>query len=201
MKRSNVQRIVGTALLAAIVVVLQLLASTLTIGSFSFALVLIPIVLGAATYGVGTGVILGAVFGLITYIGCINGTDPGGNMLFVANPFWCALICFGKGALAGVCSALVYRAVAKKAASARCVFFAVLLAAITAPFVNTGVFLIGMVTFFTDTLRVWAGGTNAFNYMIFTLAGVNFLIELALNIVFVPAICAILRAVKRKTTQ
>ena len=32
---------------------------------------------------------------------CVNGTDAGGNMVYVANPFLCFLVVIGKGATVG----------------------------------------------------------------------------------------------------
>jgi len=88
MKSAKINRMVGIALLMAIVVVMQFLGGILTTASgFSISLVLIPIVLGAAVYGPGAGALLGATFGVIVFINCVNGTDLGGAMVFQANPF------------------------------------------------------------------------------------------------------------------
>ena len=73
----------------------------------------------------------------------------------------------------------------------------VLLAAITAPVVNTGVFLLGMVLFFQETLRAWAAGSALLTYALFTLAGVNFLVELGLNLVLSPAVSTLIRAIRK----
>ena len=106
---------VGIAVLAALVVVLQLLSSVIKIGTVSITLTLIPIVVGAAFYGPGAGAILGTVFGLVVYINSATGADYGGNLVFLANPFLCAVVCIGKGTLSGWCAGLVYRLVARKA--------------------------------------------------------------------------------------
>ena len=122
---------VGIAVLAALVVVLQLLSSVIKIGTVSITL--IPIVVGAAFYGPGAGAILGTVFGLVVYINSATGADTGGNLVFLANPFLCAVVCIGKGTLSGWCAGLVYRLVARKDAALGRNAVAVLLAAITAP--------------------------------------------------------------------
>ena len=49
----NAKKIAGVGLLTALVVVLQLLGSFIKFGTVSISLVLIPIVVGAALYGVG----------------------------------------------------------------------------------------------------------------------------------------------------
>ncbi|MGM9553681.1 MAG: ECF transporter S component [Faecousia sp.] len=197
MKHEKINRMVSIALLAAVVVVLQLLAGMIKIGTFSITLTLIPIIVGAAFYGPSAGAILGAVFGVVVYIGCVTGSDVGGNMVFVANPFLCFLVVMAKGALAGFCAGLVYRLVMKGRDSVSRGVVAVILAGITAPVVNTGVFCIGMLLFFRGTLQAWAAGSDLFNYIIFSLTGVNFLIELGINVVFSPAIVTIIRAVQK----
>lgn len=197
MKPEKINRMVSIALLAALVVVLQLLASMIKIGSFPITLTLIPIIVGAAFYGPSAGAILGAVFGAVVFVGCVTGSDPGGRMVFTANPIVCFLLVMAKGMLAGFCAGLVYRLVRKGQDSMKRGFVAVLLAGITAPIVNTGVFCIGMLLFFSETLRAWAAGSDLFNYIIFTLTGVNFLIELGINVVCSPAIVTIIRAVRK----
>lgn len=197
MKHEKINRMVSVALLAAVVVVLQLLAGMIKIGTFSITLTMIPIIVGAAFYGPSVGAILSAVFGVVVYIGCVSGSDVGGNMVFVANPFLCFLVVMAKGALAGFCAGLVYRLVMKGHDSASRGVIAVILAGITAPVVNTGVFCIGMLLFFRSTLQAWAAGSDLFNYIIFGLTGVNFLIELGINVVFSPAIVSIIRAVQK----
>ena len=185
---------VGIAVLAALVVVLQLLSSVIKIGTVSITLTLIPIVVGAAFYGPGAGAILGTVFGLVVYINSATGADTGGNLVFLANPFLCAVVCIGKGTLSGWCAGHVYRLVARKDAALGRNAVAVLLAAITAPVVNTGVFLLGMVLFFQETLRAWAAGSALLTYALFTLAGVNFL---GLNLVLSPAVSTLIRAIRK----
>ena len=197
MKHESINRMVSIALLAAVVVVLQLLAGLIKIGTFSITLTLIPIIVGAAFYGPSAGAILGAVFGLVVYIGCVTGSDVGGHMVFAANPFLCFLVVMGKGALAGFCAGLVYRLVMNGRDSVKRGVVAVFLAGITAPVVNTGVFCIGMLLFFRGTLQAWAAGSDLFNYIILSLTGVNFLIELGINVVFSPAIVTIVRAVRK----
>ncbi len=58
------KKIVGIGIFTAIVVVLQLLGSFIRFGTFSISLVLIPIVVGAALYGIGAGAWLGLAFGI-----------------------------------------------------------------------------------------------------------------------------------------
>lgn len=195
MNHEKIKRMVGAAVLAAVVVVLQVVVGAIKIGPVSFTLSLIPIVIGAAFYGPGVGGFLGGAFGLIVYIGCVNGTDVGGNMVFVASPFLCFLTCMVKGIASGLCAGLVYRLCAKKATRLGHHTLAVIPAAIVAPVVNTGLFCLSMVLFFKDTLLVWAAGKPVFSYLIFGLAGINFLVELGVNLVLSPGISTAIRAI------
>ena len=65
--------------------------------------------------------------------------------------------------------------------------------AILAPIVNTGIFLLGSVVFFMDTIKTWANGTNVFVFMIVGLVGFNFLFELAVNMLLSPVIVRLIQ--------
>ena len=71
-----------------------------------------------------------------------------------------------------------------------------MLTAIVAPLVNTGLFVIAMFAFFKDILSQWAGGTNVVTYAIVGLVGVNFIIELVINIVMAPAMLRVSKSLK-----
>ena len=181
----------GLALFTAIIVVLQLLGSFIKFGPFTISLVLTPIVVGAAVYGPKAGAYLGGVFGVVVLIACIAGWDFGGNMLWNANPFLTALICVGKGVLAGLAAGAIYSAVAHKSRMVGTV-----LAAIACPVVNTGIFLLGLNLLFPQFLADWASaaGADIATYILTGLVGINFLAELVLNIVVSPVIVRIIGA-------
>ena len=187
----KVKSMVGVALLIALVIVLQFLGAMIPpVGGFSISLVLIPIVIGAAVYGPGSGALLGGVFGAIVTINCVNGSDVGGAMVFQANPALCILVVMGKGILAGLAAGWVYRLLKGKNA-----YVAMLCCAIVCPVVNTGVFLLGCSVFFMDTIKTWAladYGENVVGYLFLGLAGVNFLVEVAINVLLTPAIVRLL---------
>ena len=183
MKNPKIKRMVGIALLMAMVVVMQALSGIIPpIGGFSISLVLIPIVLGAAVFGPSAGALLGATFGAIVYINCVTGADPGGAMVFQANPVLCFLVVMGKGILAGFAAGGVYKLLRKVNP-----YFAMLCAAIICPLVNTGVFVACMLLFFNEVLSVWAGGANVVGYILTGLIVANFVPELIINVVFSPA--------------
>ena len=193
MKNAKVKKMVGVALLMALVVVMQFLTGIIPpVGGFSISLVLIPIVLGAAVFGPGAGALLGATFGAIVYINCVTGADPGGAMVFQADPALCFLVVMGKGILAGRASGAVLKLLEKKN-----LYVAMLCAAIICPVVNTGTFIACMLLFFVDVLNAWASGAALVGYILTGLVLANFVPELIINIVFSPASARILKVIKK----
>jgi uncharacterized membrane protein len=188
----DTRRMVGIALLIAIIVALQMVAAFVKVGPVSITLSLVPIVVGAAIYGAAAGGILGAALGVVVIINCITGIDAGGQVLWLANPFLTIVLCLVKSGAAGMLAGLIYKTV-----SVKNTYIGVICAAVVCPVVNTGIFLIGMMLFYMDMLVAWAGGTNVLYFAIFGLAGVNFLLELAVNIVLSPAIMRIINAVRK----
>ena len=189
---NNVKRMVGIGLLMALVIVLQLIPIP-PVGGFPISLVLIPIVMGAAMYGPAAGAILGAAFGIIVFINCVTGADPGGAMVFQANPALCFIVVLAKGTLAGLASGLVYKLVSRWNA-----YVAMLCAAIVCPVVNTGIFVACMLLFFVDVLSAWAGGADLVGYILTGLILANFVPELIINVVFSPAGQRIIHMFKKK---
>ena len=180
----------GLAIFTAIIVVLQVLCTFVRFGPFSITLALAPIIIGTAIYGKGAGAYLGGVFGLVVLITGLLGWDGGTIMLLMSiNPVACVLICLVKGAAAGYAAGLCYEAIARKNDRK-----AVLASGIVCPVVNTGLFVVGMLVFFFDTLNGWAGGQNMLLYIIVGLTGINFLVELGVNVLLTAGIARIIRA-------
>lgn len=189
--RTSTRRMSALAILTALIVILQLVSNVVKIGGVSITLSLIPIVVGTALYGVGAGTYLGGVLGVVVLICCATGMDMGGSILWNANPLMTALVCLVKTTAAGGLSGLVYRAIARRNQTV-----ATVCAGITCPTVNTGLFCLAMVLFFRETLVAWAGGTDLMTYILFGLAGINFIVELMINLVFSPTIVRIINLTK-----
>ena len=84
------------------------------------------------------------------------------------------LLVFAKGVGAGVVAGLVFKLISKKNK-----YVAVAVAALSAPITNTGIFVLGCILFFRELTGVGI-------YSLFIT--VNFAVELAVNLVLVPAI-------------
>lgn len=189
--QSKTRTLTGLALFTAIVAVLQLMGTFVKLGPFSISLTLIPIVVGAAVYGPKAGAYLGGVFGAVVLIGCISGGDAGGAILWNVRPFVTAVLCLAKGALAGWAAGGVFAVLSNKNKVAGSI-----LAAIVCPVVNTGIFCLALVFLYHDTLIAWAGGTSVVYYLLTGLVGVNFLLEMGVNVVVSPIIVRIVKARK-----
>jgi uncharacterized membrane protein len=178
------------AVLTALVIVLQYLGSFIKFGMFSISLVLIPIVIGAATCGPKISTWLGFVFGAMVLI-------SGDAAAFLAiDVFGTVFTVLVKGIACGLLAGLTYRLLEKKNR-----YLAVIASAIVCPLANTGVFLIGCFLFFFETIKEWgiAGGfSNVISYMILGLVGGNFLFEMAFNIVLSPTVVRVLSVIKKK---
>ena len=185
---NKTKTLVGIGLLTAVVVVLQALAIGIRFGLFNITLVLVPIIVGVALYGYVAGIWLGAVFGLVVLF-----TDAG--VFMAINIPGTIITCILKGALAGFLAGIAYKSLEKKNALA-----AVIVAGIVAPVVNTGVFLLGCRLFFYNTIKEWAAGAgfaNAGVYMLTAFVGLNFLVELAINLILSTVIVRIIQIGKR----
>ena len=96
-----------------------------------------------------------------------------------------------KGIACGVIAGLLYTWLGRSSKT-----LGVFVAAIACPIINTGVFLAGCWLFFLETVAQWGAGlgfANAAEYMFLGLAGTNFLIELAVNVVLAPVIVRLIK--------
>lgn len=195
-------RLVQLAILTAIIVVLQLAGTAVKLNIFgtSISLVLVPIVLGAMLLGPKAGAFLGFVFGVITYLMGVFGADFFTFTLFQDHPVMTGVICIVKGTAAGLCAGLVYNAALKLLKGKT--LLATFLASATAPIVNTGLFILGAL-FVSDTLSAnFVGeGETVLYFLIVVCAGINFLLELAINLIAAPAIFRVYQAFAKRFSK
>lgn len=186
MKNTKTQKIVGIGLFTAIIVALQLLAASIKFGPFSITLVLAPIVIGAALYGIGAGAWLGLAFGVSVLI-------SGDAAAFMTiNPAGTVATVLLKGMLAGLVAGLIYKSLESKNKTV-----AVVLAGIACPIVNTGIFLAGCYLFFQEWL-VSVFGTTGFATVVTGLVSINFAVELGINMVLASVIVRIIDIGKKQ---
>ena len=185
-KKFDTKTLAFGAVLTAIVIVLQYLGSFIHLGPFSVSLVLLPIVIGAALCGTAISTWLGFVFGLVVLI------SHDADAFLSINAIGTIITVLAKGALAGLAAGLIYNLLKNTNK-----YVAVVAAAIICPIVNTGIFLIACRVFFFDTIKLWAGDMDVVKYMFVGLVGLNFLVELAINVVLSPTVVKIINIVKK----
>ncbi len=177
---AKTEKLVLTALLTALVAVLSYFGGFIKIGGLaSISLTLVPVVLGAALLGPGAGAWLGFVSGVVFFL------TPDAAFWFNLSAVGTVVTVLVKGALAGLCAGLVYRLLA-----GRNRYLAMIAGAVVCPIVNTGIFLLGCLTFFMDAVRSMAGGADmsVFAYLMIFFVGLNFVFELASNALLSPVL-------------
>ena len=187
MRKTNkkTQTMVLGAVMTALVVVFQLLATfTAIFGPFSTAIALIPIVIGAAICGTAMGGWLGFVFGVVVL------ASGGANLFLAFDVFGTFATVLVKGIACGLAAGFAYKLFAKINR-----YVAVFAAALICPVVNTGVFMLGSVLFFLDSVSEIAAaiGMNGTGIGVFwAMAMGNFLFEIGMNLVLSPVIVRLL---------
>lgn len=192
-KREQTQRLALAALMTALVIVIQTLATVTTFfGPFSTAIGLIPIVIGGALCGVGVGSWLGLVFGVVVLA-------TGGAALFLGfNPVGTYITVLAKGLACGFAAAISYKLLNKINN-----ILSIVTAALLCPVVNTGVFLLGCRLFFykyaldIGTVVGLGADVNGMD-VFFALAMANFAFEIAMNLVLSPVIVRLIDIAKKQ---
>ena len=189
----SAKRITGLAVLLALVIVLQVFGGYFKIGATSLSFVLVPIVLAGLLYGPIEAGILGFAFGIIVIIQGAMGVDGFTLILLQDHPVWTVLLCIVKGTMAGVVAGLLFKALKKKN-----VYVAIFVASAAAPIVNTGLFILGSLAFLQDTLKAnFVGGQTVVYFLVVVCAGVNFLVELAINLIVAPGLHTVYKVVEK----
>lgn len=192
--KQNTLKMVELAVLMALVAVLQITGTGIMLGGTPVSLVLIPIALGAMLLGPWAGALLGLEFGVIVFFAGLFGADGFTFILIQDHPIYTAILCLGKGALAGLAAGIVYRLLEKKN-----VYAAVFAAAATTPIVNTAIFILGALGM-QQTLvsNFLAEGQTVIYFLVVVCAGINFIFEFCLNLLVAPALARVVNAVQRR---
>lgn len=186
----SIVKLVQLALLTAIVAVLSYFGGFIKIGGLaSISLTLIPVVLGAVILGEWAGAWLGGVSGVIFF------TTADAAFWFGLSIPGTIITVMVKGILAGLAAGLVYKLVEKFNR-----YIAVVAAAVVCPIVNTGIFLLGSVVFFMETVNAGAlsEGLSTGAYLIVFFVGLNFVFELLVNVVLSPALARIIDIIEKR---
>ena len=196
-KGFTTREITGTAILLALVIVLQAFGGSVSIGAVQLNFTLIPIVLGAILFGKWSGSLLGFACGVVVLVQVIMGLSPFYVVIWANNPVVTMFTCVVKTTVAGFLAGLAYELIAKKNSLA-----AVFTASAIVPVVNTALFIVGClcmnksIGIFQDSIEM--GGMNVLVFILVGLVTFNFFIELAINLVVSPALHRVIGVVEKR---
>ena len=166
-------------------------------GGLEITLIVIPVAVGAVILGPVGGMILGAVFGITSFIQCF-GMSPFGAMLLSISPVKTFITCVVTRMLMGLLTGLIYKGMKKVSRNKS---LNTVIANLCCPFMNTLFFMTCIVVFFynTEYIQGIVSALGAANPLLFVLAfvGVNGLVEALLCFIVGSAITrALMSALK-----
>lgn len=187
-------RMVTLAILTALIIILQIVSNFIKFGPVQITLALTPIIIGAALYGMWAGAFLGTVLGVVILVWGLCGLDGGFVLTLMGiNPVIGVALATFKTTFAGLAAGAVYTALSKKNDIA-----ASFVAGGLCPIVNTGLFILAMLTVFVDVVKGFADGQNVIVYTFVTFVGINFVVEFVVNMVLATAVTRIIRIARKK---
>ena len=150
---------------------------TIPIGPLSITLNVIPVAAAAIALGPAGGLIMGCVFGLLSFLQCLGIGIPSGMgiTLFSIDPFLAFIQRFIPRALDGFLVGVIFRALEKKPGFRPACF----IAGFCSAFLNTAFFMSALVLLFGNTEYV-RGLMNGRSFLVFVCAfvGVNAVVEM-----------------------
>lgn len=169
------KQIVGTGLLLALEIILQIVGNYLQFGAVNINLSLMTIVLAAVLYGPLSGAILGFFNGLMALL------SPSTIAIFMpVSQIGTIMACLLKTTLAGLLAGFVFKPFRNKNHSLGLIICSVLV-----PLINTGVFSLFALLFFRPLLEAGVNeqNPNIIAFLVFGFIGINFVFEIITTVV------------------
>lgn len=203
-RRSGVrnQKVLRLAMLGLFTALILVLSFTplgyLKAGPVEITFIVIPVAVGAVLLGPSGGAILGAVFGMTSFIQAISGMSAFGAALMSVNGFYTFLMCLVPRVLMGWLAGVVFKAVAGDGENGRRQIIGCGAACLAAPLLNTILFISFMLLFFWKSgyIQGMANGLNILPF-VFAFVGINGLIEMLSCLVLGTAISKALLTVRK----
>lgn len=135
----------------------------------------IPVAIAAIALGTTGGMAVGAVFGLTSFLQCIQGTSAFGATLLGINPIFTAIVCLVPRILAGFVAGALHKPIAKKLGKKIPCFITGFLSA----FLNTLFFMTALIILFgqSDYIMGMRGGMNLLAFVC-AFVGINAVFEM-----------------------
>lgn len=174
--QTKLTRLVLLGLLTAILFVMSYTPlGYLKIFGIEITFNVIPVAIAAIALGTSGGATVGAVFGLTSFLQCVQGTSPFGATLLSINPVFTAVLCFLPRILAGLVSGAVHKPLSAKLGKKTPCFITGFLSA----FLNTLFFMTVLIVLFGNSDYIM-GMRNGANLIVFvcTFVGINAVFEI-----------------------
>ena len=186
--KTDVRRLTLLGLLAAVMVILSVTPlGYLNIGVLAITLNVIPVGIAAVALGPTGGAVVGAIFGLTSFLQCIGvgGTSAMGVITFGINPVLTFIQRFLPRLLVGLIIGFLHKYLAKKIGKKTACFITGFLAA----FLNTVLFMSALVLLFgnTDYMQELIAGRNIIVF-ICAFVGVNAVFEMIASTLITGAV-------------
>ena len=186
--QEKVKRLVLMGLLTAILLIMSYTPlGYLNIGPLAITLNVIPVAVAAISIGPAAGAVMGAVFGLTSFLQCIGvgGMSAMGAILFEIDPLLAFIQRFLPRVLMGFLVGLVYKAISKKSKPKIACF----VSGFCAAFFNTVLFMGALVLLFgnTEYVRDLMDGKNVIVF-ICTFVGINAVFEMVASTLITGAV-------------
>ena len=180
------------AILIAVIVIMTLLnIGNIPIGPIVATIYQVPVIIGAVSLGVGSGAILGAVWGLLCFFLALSGqtTDIVALAVVQDNPFLYLMIALVPRVLTGVVPGLLYKGLDRVLKGRlRVVSYGV--CGVIGSLTNTVFYLGALYLFIRETLAALYGiEIGAVGAMVLGVASTNGLMEAAVSCVITLVIC------------
>ncbi|MFR2494298.1 MAG: ECF transporter S component [Christensenellales bacterium] len=152
-QKISVQTLTQLAILVAIEVVMKLIGlGSVPVGPLYMSFLTVPIAIGAIVIGPMASMLLGGIFGFVSFMDAIKGASIMTSTLLGVSAVHTFILCFGMRLLMGLCVGIVYRAMTKACKNGTANCFA---ASLSAPLLNTLFFMgyIVLVFYHTDYVQ------------------------------------------------
>ena len=153
----------------------------------------IPVAIAAIALGTTGGATVGAVFGLTSFLQCIQGTSAFGATLLGINPIFTAIVCLVPRILAGLVAGALHKPMAKKLGKKIPCFITGFLSA----FLNTLFFMTALIILFgqSDYIMGMRGGMNLLAFVC-AFVGINAVFEMLASTLISGAVASALYKAK-----
>jgi len=173
-KKYDVRYLTQLALLVAVEMVMKTIGlGSVPVGPLYMSFLTVPIAVGAIILGPMAGMILGGVFGFVSFLDAIKGASVMTSNLLAVSPVHTFVLCFGMRVIMGFCVGLVYLGMTKlcKKSTVNC-----FVTSLSAPLLNTLFFMGYIVLAFyqTEYIQSLVSAKGAVNPVMFVVLLVGF---------------------------